>query len=253
MTTADWDFSTAAAVYLAVVPAWQYVVAALLYYPAVKWGQRMMHERRPFQLRWWLTAWNATVSVLSGYAGLKLLLGYNLLAGDVDVCDVTVMQNPLAWYILVFNLTKPLEWIDTVFLVLRKRRVRFLHWFHHLVTALYCLHATLYSATADATGLYFASMNLLVHAVMYAYYALASVGYRDQVAPLAPCITIAQTVQMAIGLSVTLVAAFQCELAWQRNWHGLLLATYMYATYFYLFAVLLEKKLSTQSKTKTKQ
>ena len=60
--------------------------------------------------------------------------------------------------IAAFNGTKCLEWVDTVFLILRKRRVIFLHWFHHLATFLYCWHATIYSWRADSSGLWFAGM-----------------------------------------------------------------------------------------------
>lgn len=57
--------------------------------------------------------------------------------------------------------------VDTVFLVLRKREVIFLHWFHHVTVLLYCWHAYHHSVAA---GLWFATMNYSVHSIMYLYY-----------------------------------------------------------------------------------
>ena len=64
------------------------------------------------------------------------------------------------------RLTKMLEWIDTLFLVIRKRKVGFLHWFHHIITYTYCWYASLYSYSADATGIWFAGINLFIHYII---------------------------------------------------------------------------------------
>lgn len=140
-----------------------------------------------------------------------------------------------------FNATKFFEWGDTVFLILRKKKVLFLHWFHHLLTMLYCWHATLFSYRADATGFWFAGMNLGVHAVMYLYYALAAV---DVKMPYSFVITILQTTQMVVG--VTLLAYTpNCKDSWRENWHGNLIAVFMYSVYLWLFATLLVNKIKS--------
>jgi elongation of very long chain fatty acids protein 6 len=53
--------------------------------------------------------------------------------------------------------------------VLQKKRVIFLGWFHHTTVMLYCWHAF---HNCIAPGLWFATMNYLVHSVMYTYYFL---------------------------------------------------------------------------------
>ena len=56
--------------------------------------------------------------------------------------------------------------------MLAKRRLIFLHWWHHATVLLYCWHSY---GTQIATGLWFATMNYFVHALMYAYYGCMGV------------------------------------------------------------------------------
>merc|ERR1719316_443993 len=96
-----------------------------------------------------------------------------------------------------FVYSKIPELLDTVFLVLRKKPVIFLHWFHHLTVLLYCWHAF---DNLVAPGLWFASMNFSVHSVMYFYFFMTNVGFYKAVQPLAPLITTIQILQMVGGI-----------------------------------------------------
>ena len=59
--------------------------------------------------------------------------------------------------------------IDTFFLVIHKKKVLFLHWYHHITVLLY----TWYGYThASPIGVHMTAMNYTVHAVMYGYYFL---------------------------------------------------------------------------------
>ena len=49
---------------------------------------------------------------------------------------------------------------DTVFVVLRKKPLIFLHWYHHVTVLLYCWHSYYEQTTY---GLYFICMNYTVH------------------------------------------------------------------------------------------
>lgn len=49
---------------------------------------------------------------------------------------------------------------DTIFVVLRKKPLIFLHWYHHVTVLLYCWHSYYEQTTY---GLYFVSMNYTVH------------------------------------------------------------------------------------------
>lgn len=149
---------------------------------------------------------------------------------------------------LLFNLTKPLEWIDTLFLLLKKRDLGFLHLFHHLTTMLYTLHATLFSFQADGSGIWFCGMNLAVHTFMYGYWAV--LPYFGFLRKFGVLITLLQFVQMVFGVAVGLYVTFACPRSWQMNWHGDVFSLLMYAVYFYLFLDLLLQKSKPTNKAK---
>jgi hypothetical protein len=238
-----WNFANAANEYFEIVPVWVYLLACVAYYPALRWGQRQMKNRPAYDLTLPLIGWNLFMSLASFYAGTRLLFALDPFSLSFPVCNQSIMNHPVAWFILVFNLTKPLEWIDTVFLVLRKRRVIFLHWFHHLATALYCVHATIYSAVAETTGVQFATVNLLVHGIMYLYYALTGAGYRDQLKSIAVYINAFQTIQMFAGICFAARSLWMCPQTWALNWHGMLLAFAMYGVYLYMFTKMLYRRI----------
>lgn len=173
-----------------------------------------------------------------------------LLRQEDKLCSLDVFAHPSMRLVLIFNFTKALEWVDTLFLVLRKKPLGFLHLFHHITTMLYCLHGSVYSFDADSSGIYFCAMNLVVHTVMYGYWALLprvpalrSMGF---------VVTLMQTAQMFVGIFVVVAVFFKCPMAWQRNWHGLLFCFGMYAVYLYLFFQLTMEKLCPPKKAKEK-
>lgn len=236
----QWNWEQTVTAFFAVVPVWYFLVAAALYLPAVFWGQRFMRNRNAYDLRIALGVWNTVMAVLSGYAGVQLLF-HAFLPRFFEVCSLERYSVPAVQLVFIFNVTKALEWVDTLFLILRKRPVRFIHYFHHLVTMLYCLHATFFNPWADASGIYFATVNLLVHWIMYAYYAQVAFGV-TWVRSYGKYLTFLQAAQMVFGLVVLVWSTVACPLSWQNNWHGTLFAGGMYATYLYLFGSLLRDK-----------
>lgn len=88
------------------------------------------------------------------------------------------------------------ELLDTVFVVLKKRNLIFLHWYHHVTVLLYCWHAYV---NRSSTGLYFCAMNYAVHALMYFYYYLAAIGMRPSWDIV---VTALQISQMFVGICI---------------------------------------------------
>lgn len=111
-----------------------------------------------------------------------------------------------AWMTL-FIYSKLPELLDTVWLVLKKRKVAYIHWFHHATVLLYCWHSF---ATSVGPGIWFGTMNYVVHSVMYFYYFLTTFpGAPRKVAKtLAPAVTVLQIMQMVVGVGITAVSAF---------------------------------------------
>lgn len=104
----------------------------------------------------------------------------------------------------LFIYSKLPELLDTVFLVVQKKPVIFLHWFHHCTVLLYCWHAFHHSI---GPGIWFAAMNYSVHSVMYLYYFVSIIGYGAFAKRLAPIITSMQLLQMIAGCVVTYISA----------------------------------------------
>eukprot|EP01064_Diplonema_japonicum_P033585 TRINITY_DN665_c0_g1_i1.p1 TRINITY_DN665_c0_g1~~TRINITY_DN665_c0_g1_i1.p1 ORF type:complete len:296 (+),score=50.86 TRINITY_DN665_c0_g1_i1:155-1042(+) len=174
----------------------------------------------------------------------------------------TVCTNPAEWYlkghvglyVFLFIYSKIPELMDTVFLVLRKRPVIFLHWFHHCTVLLYCWHAY---HNSIAPGLWFAAMNYTVHSIMYLYYMITILGlFRPFTKAIAPFITTIQILQMVMGMTVTYFSAVwhmeggveECYVTPSNYKMGL----GMYTIYFILFAFLF-KNLYCAGGTKTKK
>eukprot|EP01062_Namystynia_karyoxenos_P000645 TRINITY_DN10239_c0_g1_i1.p1 TRINITY_DN10239_c0_g1~~TRINITY_DN10239_c0_g1_i1.p1 ORF type:complete len:369 (+),score=155.58 TRINITY_DN10239_c0_g1_i1:89-1108(+) len=210
----------------------------------------LLQDKPPLKLKGLFAAWNLLLSLFSfaGFYYTVPVLVANLWANGFRY---TVCTDPVHWYlrgppglwVMLFIYSKIPELFDTVFLVLRKRQVIFLHWFHHCTVLLYCWHAY---HNRIAPGLWFAGMNYSVHSVMYLYYFLQTVGMlRTVTKRIAPLITSIQILQMVMGVVVTFSSAVWHhdggEKACFVNPANYKLGLGMYGIYFVLFAFLFKK------------
>lgn len=173
--------------------------------------QHVMENKEPFDLRNPLALWSLLLGLFSVLGSLRTVpLLFKLISkyGVTGViCDDTrydwVVQNPAGMWTWLFVCSKVPELIDTFFIVLRKRKLITLHWYHHITVMLFCWHSW---ATHCLYGIFFAAMNLTVHACMYIFYFLAALGYRPT--KYAISITMLQIVQMLFGTAITFYAAY---------------------------------------------
>jgi hypothetical protein len=205
-----------------------------------------MRERKAFDLKPALAAWNLALSLVSTLGALRVAshLGYLLspwggYSFRDTICEppeATYADNATGLWCVVFTISKLFELMDTVFVVLRKKPLIFLHWYHH-ATVLLCSwlgHITFTPA------LYFVGINFSIHAVMYMYFFLMAVH-------MVPrwfnpkWLTVAQISQMFVGIYVIGASAYYKYFA-PENERGcaiegemILAISAMYATYLVLF------------------
>ncbi|CAG0885956.1 unnamed protein product [Darwinula stevensoni] len=143
-------------------------------------------------------------------------------------------EDPIGCYwVWLFTLSKILEFGDTYFILLRKQKLIFLHWYHHATVLLFTWFNT---SRSETPGVWFCAMNAAVHTIMYTYYALRALKLPVP-RGIMMSITITQILQMVLGLTL-------CFLVVVRQWLGhpctfsravFRAALLMYLSYFLLF------------------
>ncbi|RXM92856.1 Elongation of very long chain fatty acids protein 6 [Acipenser ruthenus] len=121
---------------------------------------------------------------------------------------------------------------DTIFIILRKQKLIFLHWYHHITVLLYSWYSY---KDMVAGGGWFMTINYLVHAVMYSYYALRAAGFRVS-RKFAMIITLTQITQMVVGCVVNyLVFSWMQQGQCPSHVQNIVWSSLMYLSYFVLF------------------
>lgn len=85
-----------------------------------------------------------------------------ILASYCNVYGFT--KGVVGFWNWLFTISKLCELFDTVFVVLRKKPLMFLHWYHHILTLFYVFYSYPRPTGFSRWGV---NMNYFVHAVMY--------------------------------------------------------------------------------------
>ena len=94
------------------------------------------------------------------------------------VCDPSHQFNKgkIVFWMYMYYASKYIELLDTLFIVLRRSELRFIHSYHHVTT----MFITFFGLVTTGTGQWvIILLNVWVHVIMYYYYLLISVGVRD--------------------------------------------------------------------------
>lgn len=203
-------------------------------------GKHVMQHRKRFELRPYLAIWSGLLAIFSIIGTLRTLpelvssIGNNSLEYSCCVPSYMGTKKITCFWTALFTLSKLFELGDTIFIVLRKQNLMFLHWYHHVTVLCY----TWYSYSEQiANGRWYMVMNFLVHSFMYSYYALRAMKFMFP-KWVNMFITSLQILQMIGGITVNIVAyqALKENRFCVNNYRNIQFALVMYFSYFVLFA-----------------
>lgn len=235
------------------------ILACIIYVIGILYGRYLMKSSKAWNLRNSLALWNLSLSLFSFIGAFRTApqLYHNLTTmtlRDVLCLDPqsTFGSGSTGLWVQLFILSKIPELWDTFFIVIHKKPLIFLHWYHHITVLLYCWHSYV---TTSPSGLFFVVMNYSVHAIMYGYYFLMAVKCKPKWLN-AMFITTAQISQMIVGVIVTIIAFYyyttegkKCMIQRENN----IAAFIMYGSYLLLFAQFFVGRYFSKGKSSQKE
>jgi elongation of very long chain fatty acids protein 6 len=222
-----------------IVEAWtQSIWYSLIYIVLIFGGRYYMAKRERFELRMPLALWSSFLAAFSIFGAVRTIPElYYILKNygfESSVCNPSYFYGNTAFWAYIFTISKLYELGDTLFIVLRKQPLIFLHWYHHVTVFIYVW----YSYTDHtAPGRWFMVMNYTVHSFMYTYYALKAMRLRIP-RRVNIFITGIQILQMIMGVAVILKAQqYKAQGHFcQQSRENMRYCFLMYSSYLVLFS-----------------
>ncbi|XP_044751224.1 elongation of very long chain fatty acids protein 6-like [Coccinella septempunctata] len=218
--------------------------------------KKFMQNRPPYKMMIPAVIWNiflasfSIIGTIRTFPELRRSLSFHGI--HHSICDqsfIATDEVTRVW-VYLFVLSKSWELLDTVFVVLRKHPLIFLHWYHHMIALVYSWVS--YSELIS-TSRWFVIMNFFVHSLMYSYYALRCLKFKlpKQISMI---ITTLQILQMVIAFSVNIYAFYliqqgiECGISiWNIRF-----STVMYMSFFVLFSRFFYKAYLSNNKVEEK-
>ncbi|KAJ1352275.1 hypothetical protein KIN20_008573 [Parelaphostrongylus tenuis] len=199
-----------------------------------------MKDRKAYDLQIPLSIWNAILSVFSALGFFYTFSTFLSVARKHGFSHITThisevyTDKTCGYWVFLWVLSKTPELIDTIFIVLRKRPLMFMHWYHHAFTSYY---AIVNYWEENAHMIWLVWMNYGIHALMYGYYFLRAI--RVNVSPkVAQTITTMQMIQMTIAILAQLhvgILAFTTTGPYAVTFRGWFIGMFMLTTYLALW------------------
>ncbi|GAA5994837.1 elongation of very long chain fatty acids protein [Rhodotorula paludigena] len=154
-------------------------LAMVVYLVVIFGGQALMRGSKPYRFQPLFMLHNF---LLSSGSALLLALMLEEIVPIVwkhglfyAICNTSAWTPRMETYYIFNYYFKYWELFDTVFLVVKKKPLQFLHVFHHTATAVLC-----YTQLNGRTSVSWVviTLNLFVHVLMYYYYFMTAAGYK---------------------------------------------------------------------------
>ena len=214
------------------------VVYALTYVFVIHTAQNFMKKREKFELRRSLVAWNFVLAGFSIFGAIRVWpeFVYVLQTKGIEhsYCSKDWQYGVTGGWGGLFIISKFPELIDTVFIVARKQKLIFLHWYHHCSVLMYAWFSCIDFA---ASGRWCVVMNFSVHAFMYTYYGCRALHFKIP-KWVNIVITSMQIIQMVFGVYINVSAYLlkrsggHCDISYDN----LNFAFIMFFSYLILFS-----------------
>lgn len=240
-----WDFRFEVEVTpLSTVPP---VAFGLVAYLTIVFGLReFMRSRDKFELKtafivhnFLLTLGSLTLLLLLSELVFPMLWNHGIFYA---ICDSAAYEDGRLQFVYYLNyLSKYWELADTVFLVLQKKELKFLHVYHHSLTMVLCVTQLRGYAAVQWVPIL---LNVFVHVVMYYYYFLTASGTKPKDIWWRQWVTTTQIIQFVLDLIACYFALYtkysensdwptygKCHGDINAGWWG----CFLLSSYLYLF------------------
>ncbi|GMS94386.1 hypothetical protein PENTCL1PPCAC_16561, partial [Pristionchus entomophagus] len=205
-----------------------------------------MSGREAFVVNGPLKVWNAEIGGISIICAMGMTRTFfNSLFNkgiNASVCSsgIDFFTGETGYYVWIYHMIRLFEFGDTIFIILKKQPLIFLHWYHHALTLFFSWHSYPAMNTWVQYGIY---INSVVHGFMYTYFLLRSMKVPVP-GIFAQSLTVFQIVQF-FAIAATLVhTTAPCE----SSLDVLLFGWDVHLSYLVLFTLFYLKKYDKKEK-----
>jgi hypothetical protein len=226
------------------------VVFSILYLSMIFFLSKWMEKRSPIKLDIYLSIHNfilLLLSVIMFFGILNVVIKIYIENDFFELyCGSSFENNQsLLFWCYIFYLSKYYELLDTMFLILRKRKLTILHVWHHFSVLYLCW----FSQNERMMFAWISAiLNCFVHIIMYYYYFLHSISKKN--IWWRKYLTLMQIIQFIIDIFTSILFAYVklfTEYDCFGSWRLWTISNFIGLSFLYLFIDLYIKDNKSKS------